>query len=250
VIARELRTTPAYLGVKADLFMAPADDKNAPTTTVVSRPMRTVKPTDAKLVFGGSDKEDPAELLQYHAVVDGNSLAPTFVKTLQVGTAGKSQLVHVEVHAVDLAGNEDKAGVKVDVDVDGIAPQVTFVNPPRGVVDDLAPTLTWAASDDKSAPAQILAHITVTDMDAKSKVDDRDVGAGTTFAKLQGLVAGHTYAASLIVTDGAGNQTTTQTIFGVAMDAGNGGGCAVGGGRGAWSLVLVGLALLAIRRRR
>jgi hypothetical protein len=253
VILRQLKTTPAYLGLKADLFRAPADDKTAPTTQIVQKPNGIVTPANAKLVFGGSDDADPAELLQYHVIVDGQSILPTFVKTLQVGTVGKSQLVHVEVHAVDLAGNEDRTGATVDVNVDGVSPTVTLVNPPRGVVDDLSPKLAWSASDDRTQTPQLAAHITVTDMaSGATKVDDRDLGAGVASTTIQGLSPGHSYAANIVVTDEAGNQTTVQTVFGVSANASNGGGgCAVGGGPGgAISLLLVGLALLAARRRR
>jgi len=251
VILKELKTTPAYLGVKADLFMAPAGDKDPPTTTIVSKPTTVVSPANARLVFGGSDKEIPTELLQYHVLVDGKSILPTFVKTLQVGTVGKSQLIHVEVHAVDLAGNEDRVGAAADVDVDGVAPQITVINPPRGVVGELAPALTWTATDDKSGAERLSAHITVTDMaGAMAKVDDRDLGAGAKTTTLQGLVAGHTYKADLVVSDEAGNQSTSELIFGVSSDAGAG-GCAVGhGAGGALSALLVGLALLLARRRR
>jgi hypothetical protein len=252
VILKDLKTTPAYLGVKADLFMAPANDKNAPKTMIVTKPNGIVNPANAKLVFGGSDMEDPADLLQYHVIVDGKSSPPTFMKELQVGTAGRSQVVHVEVHAVDLAGNEDKAGVAADVNVDGVAPTVMLVNPPRGVIDQLSPSVAWTATDDKSAVGKIAAHITVTDAASKAKVDDRDLGAGTSQTTLKGLVAAHTYTATVTVSDEAGNIATTQATFGLSNDASNGGGgCAVGhGADGALSALLVGLALLVPRRRR
>src|SRR5262249_1615692 len=155
VILKELKTTPAYIGVKANLFKAPDGDKNPPTTSVVQKPTSIVSPANAKLVFGGGDKEDPAELLRYHVIVDAKSILPTFVKPLQVGTVGMSQVVHVEVHAVDLADNEDRAGVTVDINVDGVAPQVMLVNPPRGVVGDLSPTVGWTASDDRTSAERL-----------------------------------------------------------------------------------------------
>jgi hypothetical protein len=251
VILKELKTTPAYLAVKANLFRAPADDKDAPTTTIDEKPSTAVKPADAKLMFGGKDKQDPTELLQYHVIVDGKSSLPTFVRTLTVGTAGKTETIHVEVHAVDLAGNEDRVGAAADVIVDGVAPTLMVIDAPRGAVDELRPTFVWKASDDRSQPAQIAAHITVSEMGgSNAQIEDKDLGVGVTTVTLENLVSGHQYKAVITVRDEAGNEASSQEFFTISPSAGSG-GCAVGHGPGgALSALLVGLALLIARRRK
>jgi hypothetical protein len=256
VLVKELKTTPAYVAVKANLFKAPADDREAPTTSVDQKPARVVRPDEAKLVFGGMDRQIPTELLRYRVFVDGVSQGePTFVRLLKVGEAGKSQKVRVKVHALDLAGNEDRAGVTVEVDVDGVLPQLALVNQLRGTVDDLTPTMKWTASDDRTSADRIAAHLTVTQIPARAsdgaeiEVSSGDLAAGSTETTLEGLQAGKQYRAVLTVKDEAGNAAVATSIFTVSADAA--GGCAVGGSpaSGLASLLLVGLALLAFRRR-
>lgn len=258
VIVKELKTTPAYVAVKANLFKAPANDTEAPTTNIDSKPEKIVRPIDAKLVFGGTDKQIPTELLRYRVVVDGKQVSPdpTFVKVLKVGEAGKSQKVRVEVHAVDLAGNEDRAGKSVEVDVDGVQPVVNLKTQLRGNIDDLTPELAWSATDDRTAAEQLVAHITVTEIPARAgsgaevEVSSNDLRPGETSTTLEGLGAGKQYRVVLAVKDQAGNEGSATFIFAVSADA-SGGGCAVGGhGNSAAALLLVAAGLLLARRRR
>jgi len=252
VILRQLKTTPAYLMVKADLFMAPAVDADAPTTLITSAPDHVVKPSDARVVFGGTDKQDPTELLKYRVTVAGKAADPTYVRSVTVGTAGASGLVHVEVHAIDLAGNEDKAGTHVDVDVDGVPPNLTVTDDLRGAVDQLTPTMKFKVTDDRTASAAIAAHLTVTERNGPGGVImDKDLAVGATSATVTGVVSGHSYQAVLVVSDQAGNASSATMDFDVASDASGAGGCAVGDRAGGLaSLVLVAGALLLARRRR
>jgi hypothetical protein len=257
VIVKELKTTPAYVAVKANLFKAPDDDREAPTTELVDRPSRVVRPADAVLRFGGSDRQVPAELLRYRVSVDGQPAGePTFVKVLKVGEEGKSGRVRVEVRAVDLAGNEDRAGQVAEVDVDGVLPQLGLLTQLRGAVDDLSPRLAWTASDDRTAAAKIAARVELSELPARSgqgaeiAVYTRELEPGATEVELDGLGAGKQYRVVLTVKDEAGNQAATALVFAVSADAA-GGGCAVGGRGGeggAATLALVGL-VLALRRR-
>jgi hypothetical protein len=259
VILKELKTTPAYVGVKANLFRAPLNDTEAPTTAIEQKPNGVVRPSEAKLIFGGTDKLVPTELLRYKVLVDGRPLAaePTFVKVLKVGEAGKSQRVRVQVHAVDLAGNEDRAGQSVEVDVDGVPPVVNLTGQLRGTIDDLSPTLSWAATDDKTAKEALVARVTVTEIPARAgtgaevEVSSRDLGAGHTSATLEGLQASKQYRVVLAVRDQAGNEGGATMIFSVSADASSG-GCAVGDrSSGLLALAFVAAALvLASRRRR
>lgn len=251
VILRGFTTTPGYLMVKADLFMAPATDNDAPTTAIVSKPDHLVMPSDAKLVLGGTDKQDPTELLRYRVSVDGKLSDPTYVRTLTVGQVGKSGLVHVEVHAIDLAGNEDKKGVTADIDVDGVAPTLMVTDSLRGAVGDLSPTVHFVAMDDRTAATALVTHVTVTEVGGAAKnVMDVDLAAGARDATLSGLAASHSYQAVFTVRDQAGNSASSTMRFDVSSDA-SGGGCHVAGGSsGALTLLIVAAALVLARRRR
>ena len=257
VILKELKTTPAYVAVKANLFKAPDDDTEAPTTQIIDKPSRVVKPSEARLMFGGADKQIPVELLRYRVIVSGKAAEPTFVKVLSVGEEGTSGKVRVEVHAVDLAGNEDPAGQVVEVDVDGVLPTLGLTAQLRGAVDDLTPTLKWTASDDRTAAAKIGARVEVTELPARAgegaevEVSARDLPGGTTETTLEGLSAGKQYRVVLTVLDEAGNQAATTVIFSVSPDAA-GGGCEVGGGTDGWfaTLVLLAFVALVMSRRR
>jgi len=256
VLVKELKTTPAYVAVKANLFKAPENDREAPTTTI-DKPAGVVSPANAKLMLGGTDHQIPTELLRYRVLVDGVAQGePTFVKLLQVGEAGKSKKFRVEAHALDLAGNEDRAGVTVEVDVDGVVPHLSLVNQLRGEVDDLTPPLEWTATDDRSSAGELAVHVTLTQIPARAgegqeiEVSSEDLAAGTAQTTLEGLEAGKQYRVVVTVKDKAGNASSATAIFGVSADAA--GGCSVGTtpATGLLSLLLVGLALAATRRRR
>ncbi len=259
VILKELKTTPAYLVAKADLFKAPENDREAPTTEIVEKPSRIVRPTEARLLFGGTDKLVPTELLRYRVLVDGVALAqePTFVRLLQVGEAGKSQTVRVQVHAVDLAGNEDRAGVSATIEVDGVNPVVNMTSQLRGTVDDLSPGLSWTATDDRTSPGALTAQVVVHEVPAgggaEVEVMNEQLAAGATEVNLEGLQASKQYRVVLTVRDEAGNEAATTQVFALSADAG-GGGCSVGTGdtRGAASagLLLAAMLLMARLRRR
>jgi hypothetical protein len=255
VLVKELKTTPAYVAVKANLFKAPDNDREAPTTTI-DKPAGVVSPANAKLMLGGTDRQIPTELLRYRVKIDGMDQGePTFVKLVQVGEAGTSRKYRVEAHAIDLAGNEDRAGVTVEVDVDGVVPHLSLKNQLRGVVDDLSPTLEWTATDDRTSPAELAAHLTITQIPARAgegaelEVSSSDLSAGTTEATLEGLEAGKQYRVVVTVKDRAGNASSATAIFQVSADAA--GGCTVGTtpAAGLVSLLLVALALAATRRR-
>jgi hypothetical protein len=259
VILKELKTTPAYLVVKADLFKAPDNDREPPTTKVVEKPTKIVRPIDAKLLFGGSDAQIPSDLLRYRIVVDGRPLAtePTFVRQIAVGEAGRSHTVHVRAHAVDLAGNEDPTGVSVMVEVDGVPPVVQLKSQLRGTVDTLHPSIAWSATDDRTAPEGLTAQVVVHAIPARSgegpevEVMNEQLGAGKTSATLEGLEARKQYRVVLSIRDQAGNEAATTQIFAVSADAASG-GCAVGGGAGGAGAGILVLALLVagrIRRR-
>jgi hypothetical protein len=248
VVLKELRTTPAYLVAKANLFIAPAADHDAPTTQIVDRPARAVRPADARLTLGGADAQIPADLLAYRVTVDGKAAAPTFVRTLLVGEVGKSGTVRVEVHAIDLAGNEDRAGATADVQVDGVAPTITVRDSLRGSIGDLAPTVHFVTADDRTAAGAIALHVRVLDLGAAGgTVEDRDLAAGAREATLTGLTAGRSYKAILTARDEVGNLSSAEMIFAVAADA-SGGGCAFGGGPGGLGALLLAAAALAASR--
>ena len=87
------------------------------------------------------------------------SSSSTYIRSLLVGEVGKSGTVHVEAHAIDLAGNQDPVGARADIDVDGVAPELTLLDDLRGAVDTLAPVFTFKATDDRTAASAIVAHL-------------------------------------------------------------------------------------------
>jgi MYXO-CTERM domain-containing protein len=263
-ILRGLETTPAYLAAKADLFHAPADDHDPPTTQIVSRPSQAVRPADARLGLGGTDAQDPPELLKFLVSVDGApAAAPTFRHQIAVGAAGATATYHVVVKAVDLAGNVDPVGASADVLVDGVLPTLTLDDPPRGVITTVRPRLSWRATDDLTASGKLVARVRVIRTplhggDAETPISDVTLPPGAREIALAGLQPGRQYRAEVTVSDEAGNQAASTALFEVSPDAsdGQGCGCVVGGaGRGHRSpvaaLLLLGVAFFArlLRRR-
>lgn len=260
VILREIRTTSAYLLVKADLFRAPADDGNAPDTTIDEQPTRIVRPGDAEIVVSGVDAEIPSELLRYELRVDGVVADATYVRKFEIGEAGRTATYQVAVAAVDLAGNRDNTPAETQVTVDGVLPQLQLLEHPVGVIDTAAPLVTWSASDDLTAPEAIAASAKIYTLRADRSselVGEVDLGVGQTSATLA-LEPGHEYRVVLTVTDQAGNAASDAMLFQVSGDAPSlatgGCGCTAAPRRGAAAGSGVAAALLAaaalILRRR
>jgi MYXO-CTERM domain-containing protein len=257
VIPRDLHTTQAHLVAAADLFHAPDDDFNAPETSIDMAPVGAVGPARAKLLVSGSDAEDPSELLRFQVSVDGVAAAPTYVREIKIGRPGESGTRHVEVRAMDLAGNLDPSPATIDVQVDGIAPIVTMTDVPPSMVDTAAPTFAFTATDDVTPADQLVSTVKVYDLtgDPKTPVYQDDLDPGATGAALR-LEPAHSYRVVLSVTDQAGNAGVRAFHLEVSPDAkplGGGCGCNAGGRSGtgsAGAAALLALAGLAFVRRR
>jgi hypothetical protein len=255
VILRGLETTPSFVVVKGDLFRAPApgDDREPPTTRITAKPEGPARPSEARVSVTGTDALVPTELLKYRAIVDGKAAEPTFVNTFTVGEDGKTRTYHVQVKAIDLAGNEDPVGAQTDVLVDGVEPELTVTTQLRGIISETRPTFAWTASDDTSGPAEMTSRVEIFHQPEhaggefeETKVSEESYDGAAHSIELGGLEAGKQYRVVATVFDGAGNADSSSFIFTVSADAG--GGCNVGGaGGGAWLFLL---ALLGLVRRQ
>jgi MYXO-CTERM domain-containing protein len=259
-ILREVRTTESYLVAKADLFRAPAYDPTAPNTFIAEAPDRVVTPHDAAILLGGNDAEIPSELLRYRVSIDGVSSEPTYVRQVKVGAEGVTKTYRVEARAIDLAGNEDATPADVDVTVDGVLPEVRIETLLKGEIDTATPELAWTADDDLSPPSAIGGRIKtfdITDYGSPTEHDAFDFEPGDTATVLE-LRPGHEYRLVITVKDEAGNEGSEALVFSVSPDAeAPGAGCACsaaapagGASPVAPGLLLAGLALVAVRRRR
>jgi MYXO-CTERM domain-containing protein len=261
VILREVETNQAWLTARLDLFRAPVNDTNAPTTEIENRPEGLVNPNSARLTVNGHDGEIPTELLRYVVTVDGVATDPSYVRAIKVGQVGKSQKYRLEIAAMDLAGNVDATPEIVEIDVDGIAPRLSITTPLYGTVGTTRPDLDWSATDDRTTAAKMkyrldLARAVATGGKTEIKpFQSIDLGTGTTRHELPRLEPGGHYQATLVAIDEAGNETGDAMLFDVARDADDG-GCtvAVGGTTSATPagllLLGLGLALAFVRRRR
>lgn len=258
-ILREVRTTTAYLLAKADLFRAPADDRNPPDTFIAQRPSRPVRPSQAAILVDGTDAEIPTELLRYVVSVDGAAGSPTYVKKHKIGEEGRTATYRVSVAAMDLGGNVDPTPAVADVTVDGVSPDLRLLEYPRGTIATATPVVTWTATDDVT-PAEALeprARIYRIRPDRSGElVDEQDLGAGSASGKLI-LDPGTEYRVILDVSDEAGNVSSEAFLFTVSPDApapGAGCGCEAAGRGGrspaAAALLLATVVALRLRRRR
>jgi hypothetical protein len=262
IIPRDLHTTEGHLVAAADLFHAPENDGNAPDTSIDAAPTGPVGPQAAKLVVSGIDAEVPGELLRYVVSVDGVEREPTWLKEIVVGRAGESGLRRVEVRAMDLAGNVDATPAVVTVQVDGIAPVVSLVDAPRGIVDTAAPTFTFDAQDETTPAERLGAKVTVLELgdgNAAEPAYEEELDPGARGGSLR-LEPGKQYRVVITVSDEAGNRAARSATFQVSSDAEPLGGCGcraggregAGGGAGAGAGALAALlgAVLVVRRRR
>jgi uncharacterized protein (TIGR03382 family) len=250
LILRDLGASSSHVWAKTDLFRAPADDRNAPTTEIVRQPIGVANPSNALVLVSGSDAEVPPELLRYRVTIDGRTAEPTYVRAVDVGFPGVTDTYEVHVAAVDLAGNEDPVGVSTTVTVDGITPQVALHGDRMRKTSDTRIDLAWSMDDDYTEPARLRPRLVVyrmtdrTDSLSAELVDTIDLAQGATGATAD-LEPGDLYRLEIVVADEAGNETRSSTLVEVT----GAGGCNAGG-RGApfgMALVMLG-ALVALRR--
>ncbi len=243
-IVRDLSTSSAYLTLKADLFVAPANDDSEPDTEITDAPSQIVRPEDAFVYVSGRDAEIPSELLSYKVTQNGIEMPDTRLGWVQVGVRGATNTYLVEVAAQDLAGNVDSSPATVEVTVDGIRPSIQILQAPSAGNSHIE----FYVADDLSDISDVDLRLEIVDLDDSSEGRTRlvELAAGTTKAKLAGLQGGHSYRVTLIATDEAGNEAVSSHAF----DAPNGGCSSTGGATGSVLVILLALALVAMPRRR
>ncbi|HWM88813.1 MAG TPA: hypothetical protein VNO33_23340 [Kofleriaceae bacterium] len=265
VILRGMANNDAYMSVHADLFRVPDEDPGAPETSIIDYPSGVVSPADAVVRVSGTDGLIPTELLQYQVSVGGEARAPSYIKSISIGEPGASGTYDVQVAAIDLAGNTDGTPASVQIEVDGIAPEVV-VDGDRvrkmGEAEGEAANqteLTWRMSDDRTAPEDLAARIelfAVTDPEdllATEHVRTIELDRGATSGSIE-VDGGELYRAELYVVDAVGNETVSAILLDATRDEGGCGGCAAGRGGASGALPLL-LALFGAygligRRRR
>jgi len=252
LLLRQVRTTDSHLVAHADLFRAPAEDWNAPTTSLVGRPGALANPRTAVFRAAGADQEIPAELIRYRVTVNGAVREPTWVKQFTVGEVGVSAFYNVAVAAVDLHGNEDPTPELATVQVDGVAPHVKILGDRHREMTETSLHLEWSMSDDLSDVTTMPVRVAVYRVDDRSdwtaaELDqEHELARGTTSIDLE-LGAETLYRIEVTAADEAGNETVSS----LTIQLPDSGGCSASGGRGAHGFaLLLGLAALLATRRR
>jgi hypothetical protein len=206
---------------------------------------------------GGNDGIIPTELLQYQVTIDGVTAAPSYIKRFSVGEVGKSGTYDVQVAAVDLAGNVDPVPASVQVEVDGIAPEVLVAGERVRKSSGGPSELSWTMEDDRTPPADLAPRIELyrvtdpADLLAVEHVRTVELVRGATTGVVE-IEDGALYRAVLHVADNVGNETTSAILLDASPE--DGGGCSAGGRSGAAGglavlLVALGLALAPSRRQ-
>jgi hypothetical protein len=253
LILRELSTTDSHLVTRADLFRAPADDRNAPNTILARMPTGPVNPKDAVIEVSGVDAEVPEELLRFRATIDGVAGEPGHVRRISIGRAGVTATYQVQVAAVDLAGNTDPSPVALELTVDGIAPHVVVlgerIRDARGIA-----SLSWRASDDLSADLDMRTRVELFRLDDPTDILDvtsmgvAEVPPGQSSADIP-LDDGALYRVDIVVVDEAGNEGRTSVLVSTGEQASGGCRASHGDAGSAWMLLVL-AGLVCVRRRR
>lgn len=252
LILRDLGASSSHVWAKTDLFRAPADDRTAPRTEIVRQPVGVANPKNALVLVSGSDAEVPAELLRYRVTIDGRSAEPSYVRAIEVGGPGVTATYDVHVAALDLAGNEDPQGVRAQVTVDGITPEVALHGDRMRETASRSVELAWTMADDYTETARLRPRLAVyrmtdaTDSLSAELVEVIDLAQGASKTTAD-LAPGELYRLEIVIADEAGNEIRSSALVEVT----GGGGCNAGG-RGApagFALLLL-AALVAARRPR
>ena len=259
VILRRMDNNDAYMSVHADLFRIPEGDEGAPETSIIGYPSGLVSPADAIVQVSGTDGLIPTELLQYEVTVNGEARAASYIKSIGIGEPGVSATYDVQVAALDLSGNADGTPASVQIEVDGVGPEVVMDGDRvRAMPSDSDTTaeLTWRMEDDHTAAGQLAARIEVfevtdpTDLLAVEHIDTLELSPGATSGTVE-VAPGALYRAELYVTDSVGNETVSAVLLDASRDSGGGCSAAGGsGGAGAMALLLALLAVGGVTRRR
>jgi hypothetical protein len=258
VILRDMDNSDAYMTVHADLFRIPDEDPGAPETSIIDYPSTLVSPAEAVVQVSGVDGLIPTELLQYQVTVDGVARPPSYIKRFTVGEAGASGTYDVQVAALDLAGNSDATPATVQIEVDGISPQVVVdgerVRDMHDGESEHTTDLTWRMSDDHTDAGALVPRIEIyqvtdpTDLFSAEHIDTVELAPGATSGTV--AVSGKAlYRAELHVVDSVGNESVSAVLLDASSEGG--GGCSAAGGTGGAgaALLLAALAWLAARAR-
>ncbi len=254
LLLRHISTSESYVSAKVDLFRAPDDDTEPPTTAIEARPEGLVAVRDAVLRLTGSDPEIPTELLRYRVVVDGEERPLSFVREVQVGEVGRSGSYRVEVSAVDLVGNEDPDPIILEVEVDGVAPSVTIEGRPSRTTNGPTKILSWRQVDDLTPAEELIPRLSLYRVnDTANLYEDELLGEvelepGATSFEVP-LGPDGLYRVELRVRDAVGNEGIASTL--IRRTSGSG-GCTLGAAGGAsvgWLPLAALAALLRVRRR-
>jgi len=254
-ILRELRTSEAYLSVRADLFAEPTVDATAPDTEILRAPTSVVSVKNATVLVSGSDAEIPPELLRYNVLIDGKAPVgePSTIREIPVGEAGKTATYSVSIAAMDLVGNVDPTPVVTEVTVDGIAPKLVIVGERIVKLETTDAFMRWRTSDDLTADEKLRTKVEIFRIKDKKDplsaelVETLDVAQGERSLAFK-VREGSLYRAVVVVQDEVGNESRSSVLLDIA-----GSGCSISGGTSEQSLPFI-IALMAamtiLRRRR
>lgn len=252
VILRGMDNSDAYMSVYADLYRIPDGDVGAPETSIIDYPSGVVSPSGAVVKVNGVDGIIPAELLQYRVSIDGIAAAPSYLKRFAVGEVGKSGTYDVQVAAVDLSGNADPSPASVQIEVDGIGPEVLVAGERVRKSSGGPSELIWTMEDDRTPPTDLAPRIELykvtdpADLLAVELVRTFELTRGATSGVVE-IEDGALYRAELHVADNVGNETTSAVLLDASPADG---GCSAGGRTGAaGSRAVFFLALGLVRRQ-
>jgi hypothetical protein len=236
--------------VQADLFRIPDEDPGAPETTILDYPRQLVSPAEAIVQVSGTDGLIPTELLQYQVTVNDEARPASYIKRVNIGEVGASGTYKVKVAALDLSGNADGSPANVEIEVDGVAPEVVVDGERTRRMGEgeggKSTELTWRMEDDYTAAEELTARIELylitdpSDLLAVEHVRTIDLSAGATSGTIE-VEPGALYRAELHVADAVGNETVSAILLDASTEDG---GCSAAGGGAGGALTIL-LALVA-----
>ncbi len=244
VWVRGLETEGGWLRLGVDLVLPDLNDNVAPETSLPE--IKMVAAGLAAVPVSGTDDTTPRPLLRYLAWLDGEPLMeePSFLESVRFSAADGDHVL--EVAALDLNGNMDDTPSRLELIVDGTAPELVVESFPGAVVADGLVTASWRAMDDRGT-AKTRWEIRIAGRDSVKEIVASGEGGANGTLEVNNLSASELYVLHLIAEDEAGN--TTSREYGFALE--QGGGCSVAGtGNGAWFFGLLILAITFGRRRR
>lgn len=150
-----VRVAGQQVEADAELWPMVAGDDTPPETVVAVYPPDPAW-VDVPVEMASHDDHTPSRFLQHVVLVDGE---PWDEDPLSGERLYIWELLHgphtMSIQAVDLNGNADPTPEVFEIFVDDLPPEVSFVDPPGGIIRESSVSLDFRASDDTTPAATL-----------------------------------------------------------------------------------------------